>query len=82
MLATSCLAGARVLLVGLTQGGGVLGAPQSLLDNQYGRLRGAAAAPDGSLWITTSNTDGHGHAKPADDHIIRIVLADEGAGKS
>jgi glucose/arabinose dehydrogenase len=82
VLATSCLAGARVWLVSLTQGGGTIGAPVSLLDDKYGRLRGAAAAPDGSLWISTSNTDGHGHAKPTDDQIIRIVLADEGAGRS
>jgi glucose/arabinose dehydrogenase len=82
VLTTSCLAGQRAYLVGLTQGGGTFGAPQPMLQGQFGRLRGAAAAPDGSVWITTSNTDGHGHPKPTDDHIIRLVLADEGAGKS
>jgi hypothetical protein len=45
-------------------------------------LRTVVNGPDGSLWITTSNTDGHGKPTPADDRIIRVILADAGAGKS
>ena len=33
------------------------GQPRALLAGEYGRLRGLVAAPDGSLWVTTSNQE-------------------------
>jgi glucose/arabinose dehydrogenase len=44
----------------------------SLLRGRYGRIRTVARAPDGSLWVTTSNRDGRGTPRSGDDRIVRI----------
>ena len=38
----------------------------------YGRLRDVAVAPDGHLYVLTSNTDGRAQLRLADDKILRI----------
>jgi glucose/arabinose dehydrogenase len=48
--------------------------PSPLFVGDYGRLRTVVAAPDGSLWVSTSNEDGRGFPAPSDDRILRITL--------
>jgi glucose/arabinose dehydrogenase len=48
------------------------GEPKAELSGRYGRLRSVAVAPDGALWLTTSNTDGRGDVQDGDDRILRF----------
>jgi glucose/arabinose dehydrogenase len=54
-------------------GAGRAGTPTDYLRGAYGRLRTVVAAPDGALWLTTSNKDGLGRPTPQDDRVIRIL---------
>jgi glucose/arabinose dehydrogenase len=48
-------------------------ADEVLLEGEYGRLRAVVEAPDGTLWVLTSNRDGRGSPTEEDDRIIRLV---------
>jgi glucose/arabinose dehydrogenase len=50
-----------------------LGAWSASLMNRYGRLRSVVAAPDGALWLTTSNRDGHGTPISTDERVLRVL---------
>jgi glucose/arabinose dehydrogenase len=66
------LKGRRLWQVPLTADG--VGAPEAAFTDRFGRLRSVVAAPDGSLWISTSNRDGRGNPTSADDRIVRVPL--------
>jgi glucose/arabinose dehydrogenase len=46
--------------------------PQDFFVGEYGRLRTVVVAPDGRLWVTTSNRDGRGDPAEADDRILVV----------
>lgn len=48
--------------------GETTGTPTAWFHGRYGRLRTVQIAPDGALWITTSNTD----TRDGDDRILRF----------
>ncbi len=50
------------------------GDPRAFLTEEHGRLRTVAVAPDGALWVVTSNTDGRGDVREGDDRVLRIPL--------
>ena len=54
------------------ENGTFTGAPETLLQNRYGRLSAAATAPDGLLWLGTTNKGSSGRVVPSDDRVIRI----------
>ncbi len=70
-LYVGALRGERVWRVPLTANG--LGSPQVLLDG-LGRIRNVAVAPDGGLYLVTSNTDGRGDLRDGDDRLVRLTI--------
>ncbi len=69
-LYVGALAGRRLWRVPLR--GSSVRRPRALLSGRYGRLRTVVRAPDGALWISTSNRDGRGTPRSGDDRIIRL----------
>lgn len=61
-------------LFGVPLDGTAAGRPKAWLAGDHGRLRTVALAPDGSLWVTTSNTDGRRQPGREDDVILRLRL--------
>ena len=49
------------------------GTPERLLEGEHGRLRHVELAPDGSLWVLTSNTF-RGDPREGDDRVLRVDL--------
>ena len=71
-LFVAALRGQRLYRIDLDPAtGGVLGI-EELLVGTHGRLRQVKQAPDGSLWILTSNCDGRGTCPASGDRIVRL----------
>jgi glucose/arabinose dehydrogenase len=73
-LYVAALRGERLWTVPLDGSGGT-GQPAAVLAGSYGRLRHAAVAADGALWVLTSNRDGRGDPAPDDDRVLRFPRA-------
>ncbi|MBC6459963.1 PQQ-dependent sugar dehydrogenase [Actinomadura sp. HBU206391] len=67
------LRGERLWQVPLGRDGSA-GRPVAHLTGTYGRLRAVVRAPDGSLWVSTSDRDGRGDVDQGDDRIIVVPL--------
>ena len=77
-LISACLRGGKLWVIPVI-GDKQLGEPKEFFKGRFGRLRKATVAPDGSIWIITSNKDGRGGwssggGNSQDDRIIRIPL--------
>lgn len=73
-LLVAALKGERLWVVTLDQDKNETdGPPRALLQSRYGRLRTVVSAPDGSVWVATSNRDGRGDPTVDDDRILRII---------
>jgi glucose/arabinose dehydrogenase len=66
------LKGAALYRLTLSSDGQRVTAKETLFQGQYGRLRDVLVAPDGSVYLATSNRDGRGSPAADDDRILRI----------
>jgi len=73
-LFVTALRGERLWRLELDDRGNVV-RREKLLDGEAGRIRDVAQAPDGSLWVSTSNRDGRGTPGTSDDRILRLAPA-------
>jgi glucose/arabinose dehydrogenase len=64
------LRGERLWEIPVTEEG--TGQPQGWFVGDYGRIRTVTVAPNGNLWLTTSNRDGRGEPTPGDDRILEV----------
>jgi glucose/arabinose dehydrogenase len=55
--------------------GAKTGTPTRMLAGRYGRIRTVVKAPDGTLWVATSNRDGRGAPRSGDDRIVAVRVS-------
>jgi glucose/arabinose dehydrogenase len=76
-LFVAALRGERLWHLELNDSGEVVDR-EKLLDGEVGRVRDVIQAPDGSLWVSTSNYDSYGNpVSEQDDRILRLAPAGE-----
>jgi len=66
----AALRGARLWRIDIESGRA--SSPTDFFVGDYGRLRTVVVAPDGNLWVTTSNRDGRAEPGPDDDQILVV----------
>jgi glucose/arabinose dehydrogenase len=66
------LQGERLWQVPVTDRG--VGRARDWFVGDYGRMRTIVVAPNGNLWLTTSNRDGRGSPAPQDDRILEVAI--------
>ena len=73
-LLVACLRGETILRVRLDGSGERITHVERLLYHQFGRLREVTVAPDGAIWITTSEFDPpEGRSREGYDKVIRLT---------
>ena len=72
LLATS-LRAATLFRFTLSNDGARIVSREALLADRYGRLRDVLVAPNGDVFIATSNRDGRGSPGREDDRILRLA---------
>ncbi|WP_303310150.1 PQQ-dependent sugar dehydrogenase [Hymenobacter sp. BT730] len=72
LLLNSLKAGQLLQLPLQADGNSLKSAPVLVINNLFGRLRAICVAPDGRVFIGTSNRDGRGSVGPNDDQILML----------
>ncbi len=67
------ITGTRLYRVALN--GTKAGTPTSYFVGTYGRIRAVQKAPDGSIWVATSNRDGRATPRSGDDRLLRLSVS-------
>jgi glucose/arabinose dehydrogenase len=68
----TALKGMALYRLTLSADGRAVSSEERLFEGTFGRLRDVLVAPDGSVYLATSNRDGRGAPTATDDRIIRV----------
>jgi glucose/arabinose dehydrogenase len=76
-LLVACMRGESLLRIKLDEAGTKVIRVERLLHRKFGRIREVKVAPDGAIWITTSEIDPpEGRSNPGYDQVIRLSRGD------